>query len=157
MPKISTCLWFSGQAEEAAKFYTSIFKNSKVTGRSYFRENEHGVEGSVMTVNFELDGEEFIALNGGPEFAFTPAVSFYVHCKDQQELDWYWEKLSEGGEKVQCGWLTDKFGVSWQIIPEVLGKMLQDPDAGKVGRVTQAVLKMVKLDIAELEKAYSGE
>ena len=157
MPKISTCLWFNGLAEEAANFYISIFENSRITGISRFRENEHGVEGSVMTVSFELEGKEFIALNGGPDFSFSPAISYYVHCKDQQELDWYWEKLSQGGEKVQCGWLTDKFGVSWQIVPEILGKMMQDPDPARVGRVTQAILKMIKLDIAELEKAYSSQ
>lgn len=154
MQKITPFLWFDTQAEEAAKFYTSIFPNSKINETSRYKENTPGQAGSVMTVSFSLDGQEFTALNGGPVFKFTEAVSFYIHCRDQAEVDHYWEKLSAGGEKSQCGWLKDKFGVSWQVVPDILVKLMSDPDPVKAGRVTQAMLKMTKLDIAELQKAY---
>lgn len=142
MQKITPFLWFDGKAEEAAKFYVSIFKNSKITS----------VTG--MSVTFRLDGQEFIALNGGPQFKFTPAISLFVDCKDQKEVDDLWEKLSEGGEKVQCGWLKDKYGLSWQVIPSVLGNLLNDPDPKKSQRVMQAMLQMKKIDIEGLKKAY---
>ncbi len=144
--KITPFLWFDNQAEEAAKLYTSLFKNSKVT---YV---------SPMVVTFQLEGQEFMALNGGPMYKFTPAVSFMVHCEDQQEIDELWEKLtSDGGQEVECGWLTDKYGLSWQIIPEVFSKMVQDKDPAKVQRVMQAMMKMKKMDIQKLEEAYAGE
>jgi predicted 3-demethylubiquinone-9 3-methyltransferase (glyoxalase superfamily) len=159
MPKITPFLWFNGQAEEAAKFYTSIFKNSKIGKIArYGKEGRevHGRQaGSVMTVEFELDGQKVIALNGGPQFKFTEAVSFSVDCKSQQEVDTYWNKLSEGGEESMCGWLKDKFGLSWQINPTVLGEMLQDKDPKKAGRVMAAMLKMKKIDIETLKKAYA--
>jgi predicted 3-demethylubiquinone-9 3-methyltransferase (glyoxalase superfamily) len=148
MQKITPFLWYDGKAEEAAKFYTSIFKNSKI------QNTRPGPQGSVMAVEFELDGQDFIALNGGPHFSFSPAVSFFVRCKTQEEVDDLWEKLSAGGEKQPCGWLKDKFGVSWQIIPTVLGEMLQDKDAGKAKRVMEAMLQMKKIDIKGLKEAY---
>ncbi len=154
MQKITPFLWFDGQAEEAANFYTSIFKNSKLGTVSRYGEGAHGEKGKVMTASFELEGMEFTALNGGPEFSFTPAISFYVHCETQEEVDEYWEKLSAGGEKGQCGWLQDKFGVSWQIVPNVLLELMNDPDAEKASRVTQAMLQMTKIDIAGLKRAY---
>lgn len=154
MNKINPCLWFDGQAEEAANFYISIFKNSKITNISRYGEEGPGPAGSVLVVGFELDGHEFMALNGDPEFKFTPAISFYVNCETQEEVDAYWEKLSEGGSKDRCGWLQDKFGISWQIVPKVLGELISDPDLEKSGRVMQAMLKMDKLDIAALKKAY---
>lgn len=154
MQKITPFLWFDHQAEEAAKFYTSIFKNSKITGVARYGENTPGQAGTVMTVTFQIEGEEFVALNGGPVFSFTPAISFYVSCETQAEVDELWEKLSAGGETEQCGWLKDQFGISWQIVPTALGEMMSDPDAEKVSRVTQAMLKMVKLDIEELRRAY---
>jgi predicted 3-demethylubiquinone-9 3-methyltransferase (glyoxalase superfamily) len=154
MQKITPFLWFNGRAEEAANFYTSIFKNSKIGSISRFGEKAHGEKGKVMTTSFELEGMEFVALNGGPEFSFTPAISFYVHCETQEEVDYYWEKLSAGGEKGQCGWLEDKFGVSWQIVPNILTELMSDADAEKAGRVTQAMLRMTKLDIAGLKHAY---
>ncbi|MFJ7470245.1 VOC family protein [Peribacillus frigoritolerans] len=160
--KISTNLWFDTQAEEAAKFYTSIFENSKI-GRitSYGNEGNqfHGKpEGSVMTVEFELEGQAFVALNGGPQFKFTEAISFIIHCEDQKELDYYWEQLSEGGdEKAQvCGWLKDQFGVSWQIIPENLTEMVNDSNPEKSERMMKALLQMKKIDIKTLNQAYLG-
>ena len=160
MPKITPCLWFDNQAEEAVNFYVSIFKNSKVG--SITRYGEEGYEihgrpaGTVMTVEFELEGQGFVALNGGPVFKFNEAISFQVHCKTQEEVDHYWEKLSKGGDKnaQQCGWLKDKYSVSWQIVPTVLPKMLQDKDAKKSERVMKALLQMKKLDIERLEQAY---
>lgn len=158
MQKIVPFLWFNNQAEEAVKFYTSIFKNSKMDAVT--RYGDAGAEasgrpkGTVMTVTFELEGLKFVALNGGPHFTFSPAVSFVVNCDTQGELDELWEKLSQGGEKGQCGWLKDKFGVSWQIVPAVLGEMLQDKDAEKSGRVMEAMLKMEKIDIETLKRAY---
>ncbi len=154
MQKITPCLWFDDQAEEAARFYTAIFKNSKIGEVAYYGEGAPRPKGSVLTVRFQLDGQEFLALNGGPQFQFTEAVSFIVNCETQEEVDRMWEKLSEGGEKVQCGWLKDKYGLSWQIVPTVLAKMLSDPDPARAERVLQAVLRMKKLDIKELEKAY---
>ena len=154
MQKITPFLWFNGQAEEAANFYTSIFKKSKVLSISRYGEGEHGQPGKVMTASFELNGQEFTALNGGPEYSFTPAISFFVHCETQEEVDDYWEKLTAGGEEVQCGWLKDKFGVSWQIVPNILMELMSDPDPEKASRVTQAMLQMTKIDIAGLKRAY---
>jgi predicted 3-demethylubiquinone-9 3-methyltransferase (glyoxalase superfamily) len=145
MPKITPFLWFDGKAEAAAKFYTSIFKNSKIESIS------------PMSATFVLAGQKFIALNGGPQFKFTEAISFFVNCETQQEIDYFWEKLSAGGEKSRCGWLKDKFGVSWQVVPPILGDMLNDEDAGKSQRVMQAMLKMDKLDIKKLKQAYTNK
>jgi len=152
--KISPFLWFDNQAEEAARFYTSIFRNSKVGAVARYGEAGPGPKGSVMTVAFELDGQQFTALNGGPQFKFTEAVSFVVNCETQEEVDYFWEKLSDGGKKVECGWLKDKFGLSWPIVPTVLPEMLQDKDPVKSQRVMKAIMQMKKLDIAGLENAY---
>jgi predicted 3-demethylubiquinone-9 3-methyltransferase (glyoxalase superfamily) len=154
MQKITPFLWFNDQAEEAMKFYTSIFKDSKIGTVSRYGDEGPGPKGSVMTGTFQIAGQEFMALNGGPVFNFTEAISFFVKCEDQGEVDELWEKLSAGGEKGQCGWLKDKFGVSWQIVPTILGKLLNDPDAEKARRVTQAMLQMQKIDISGLQKAY---
>jgi predicted 3-demethylubiquinone-9 3-methyltransferase (glyoxalase superfamily) len=154
MQKIMPCLWFDTQAEEAARFYTSIFKNSKIESISYNGDNMPGEKGKVLTVIFQLDGQKFMGLNGGPVFNFSEAVSFVVDCADQEEVDYYWNKLLEGGEPSQCGWLKDKYGLSWQIVPSALDQLMNDPDPVKAGRVAQAMLKMVKLDIAELRRAY---
>lgn len=154
MQKITPCLWFDGKAEEAMNFYTSIFKNSKTSNITRYGEVGPGPAGSVMSVTFQLDGQEFMALNGGPQFTFTPAVSLFVNCETQEDVDELWEKLSVGGEKLQCGWLTDKFGVSWQIVPSALGEMLQDQSAEKSQRVMQAMLKMDKIDIQKLKHTY---
>ena len=157
MQKITPCLWFDGKAEEAMKFYMSIFKNAKVVSVMRCGEAGPGPKGSVLAVTFELEGQEFMGLNGGPEYHFTPAISMFVKCKTQAEVDDYWEKLQAGGGKpVRCGWLTDKYGVSWQIVPTALGEMLQDKDAAKAQRVMRAMMQMVKLDVAALEKAYRG-
>jgi predicted 3-demethylubiquinone-9 3-methyltransferase (glyoxalase superfamily) len=156
-PKITPFLWFDNQAGEAAKFYTSIFKNAKILGTHYYPEGCPAPKGSVMSVSFELEGQKFIALNGGPHFKFTPAISFFVNCKDQKEVDYLWKKLVAGGAPQQCGWLTDKFGLCWQIVPTVLGDMLQDEDDEKAARVTQAMMQMIKLDIKALEAAYAGK
>ena len=153
MQKIAPFLWFDGKAEEAANFYTSIFPNSKIVSMMRSSEAGPGPKGSVMSATFELQGQEFIALNGGPMFTFSPAISFFVHCETQEEVDKFWEKLSEGGEKQRCGWLKDKFGVSWQIVPTVLGQLLQDKDGEKSKRVMNAMLQMDKLDIASLKRA----
>jgi predicted 3-demethylubiquinone-9 3-methyltransferase (glyoxalase superfamily) len=152
MQKITPFLWFDDQAEEAMNFYVSIFKNSKVG--SITRYGEAGPKGTVMSATFKLDGQEFFALNGGPLFKFTPAISFFVNCETQQEVDELWDRLSAGGRKDRCGWLQDKYGLSWQIIPSVLGKLLQDKDAKKSQRVMQAMLQMEKIDIKKLEQAY---
>lgn len=154
MQKIIPFLWFDGKAEEAAKFYTSVFKNSQITNISRFAEGAPGPKGTVMTVTFQLSGQTFIALNGGPQFTFSPVISFFVNCYSQDEVDELWEKLSAGGKKGRCGWLEDKFGVSWQIIPTALGEMLQDKDAEKSKRVMQAMLQMNKIDIQGLKRAY---
>jgi len=156
MQKITTFLTYNNQAEEAVKLYTSIFKNSKITSTSRYGEAGPGAKGSVMTMTFEIDGQEFIALNGGPSFQFSQGISLTVNCETQAEVDEYWEKLSEGGQKIQCGWLTDKFGVSWQITPTILGKLMTDKDPAKSARVMNAMMQMKKLDIAALKKAYEG-
>ncbi len=154
MQKIAPCLWFDGKAEEAMNFYTSIFKNSKVGTVTRYGEAGPGTKGSVMTARFEIEGQEFLALNGGPMFKFSPAISFVVMCATQEEVDDFWTRLLEGGAPQQCGWLTDKFGVSWQIVPTILPEMLQDKDAERTKRVMQAMLKMVKLDVKVLKQAY---
>ncbi len=161
MQKITPFLWFDGRAEEAANFYTSIFKNSRIG--KVARYGEEGAKasgrskGTVMTVVFQIEGQEFVALNGGPQFTFTPAISFVVNCQTQAEVDELWEKLSEGGEKNRCGWLQDKFGISWQIVPTALGEMLQDKDAAKSSRVMKAMLQMDKIDIKGLRRAYEQQ
>jgi len=152
--KITPFLWFDHQAEEAARFYTSVFRNSRIEAVTRYGESGPGPKGSVMTVAFELDGQKFTALNGGPAFKFTEAVSFVVHCETQQEVDAMWEKLSAGGQEVECGWVKDKYGLSWQIVPNVLFEMLQDKDAERKERVMKAMLQMKKLDIARLDAAY---
>jgi len=154
MQKITPFLWFDSQAEEAMNFYVSIFKNSKIGKVTRYGEAGPGPKGTVMSATFQLDGQEFYALNGGPLFKFTPAISFFVNCETQQEVDELWEKLSAGGRKDRCGWLVDKYGVSWQIIPSVLGKLLGDQDAEKAKRVMHAMLQMDKLDVARLQQAY---
>jgi len=157
MKKITPFLWFDNQAEEAMNFYASVFKNSKVLGVSRYGDAGPGAKGSVMTASFELNGQEFTALNGGPEhYGFTEAISFFVDCESQQEVDYLWEKLTEGGEPGPCGWLKDKYGLSWQIVPSALGEMLGDKDPAKSQRVMQAMLKMSKLDVAKLKQAYEG-
>lgn len=156
MQKITPFLWFDHQAEEAAKFYTSIFQNSSIGQIAYYDENGPGAPGSVMTIDFFLDGQQFTALNGGPEFAFTPALSLYIHCKTQEEVDHLWARLTEGGSEQPCGWLVDKYGVSWQVVPDVLIEMLDDPDKEKAGRVLRAMLQMTKIDISALQRAYAG-
>jgi len=161
MQKITPFLWFNEQAEEAVNFYTSIFKNARIT--SIARYGEAGAEvsgrakGAVMTVAFQLEGQEFIALNGGPHFTFTPAISFVVNCETQEEVDEFWAKLSDGGKIDQCGWLKDRYGVSWQIVPTILGKLMSDPDPVKSERVMKAMLQMKKLDIAVLKQAYEQQ
>ena len=157
MHKLSTCLWFDGKAEEAMNFYTSIFKNSKKGAISRYGEGAPVPKGTVMTASFELLGHEFMALNGGPQFTFTPAISLMVACDSQQELDEYWEKLSSGGETVQCGWLKDKYGLSWQIVPAILPELISEKDPARSQRVMQAVMQMVKLDIQKLKQAYDGK
>lgn len=154
MQKITPFLWFDTQAGEAMNFYVSIFKDSKVHRTTYYGEYGHGKPGAVMSVEFELNGLQFYALNAGPMFKFSPATSFFVHCSTQEEIDHYWEKLGEGGKTSQCGWLDDKFGVTWQIIPEILGKYLGDPDKTKANNVMSAMMKMTKMDIAKLQAAY---
>lgn len=152
--KINPFLWFNDQAEDAANFYVSIFKNSKINKSVRYGEAGPGPEGSVMTVSFELEGQEFTALNGGPLYEFTEAISFVVNCESQEEVDYYWMKLTEDGEEGVCGWLKDKYGLSWQIVPTVMIEMMSDPDPEKAKRVTDAMLKMVKLDIKTLKEAY---
>jgi predicted 3-demethylubiquinone-9 3-methyltransferase (glyoxalase superfamily) len=154
MSKITPFLWFNDQAEEAMNFYTGIFKNSQVSSVTRYGSAGPGPQGQVMSATFQLEGQEFVALNGGPVFTFSPAISFFVHCQTQTEVDNFWEKLSAGGEKGQCGWLKDKFGISWQIVPDILGEMLQDKDQERAARVMKAMLKMTKIDIAGLKKAY---
>jgi len=155
--KIKTFLWFDNHAEEAAKFYTSIFKDSRITSTARYGDAGPGPKGSVMTIAFELEGQEFLALNGGPQFRFTEAISLLVTCDSQQEIDELWSKLTAGGEEGQCGWLKDRFGLSWQIVPSALPHLLQDRDAAKAGRVMQAMLQMKKMDIARLERAHLGQ
>ena len=154
MQKITPFLWFDGKAEEAMNFYVSVFKNSKVVKVSRYGEAGPGAKGTVMSATFELDGQQFHALNGGPQFTFTPAISLFVNCETQQEVDELWDKLSEGGKKEKCGWLKDKYGLSWQIIPSALGKLLGDNDPAKANRVMMAMLEMDKIDIQRLQRAY---
>jgi len=156
MKGLSTFLWFDDQAEAAARHYVSIFPNSRVLGDDVFHDRRPGKEQDVVTVSFELDGRPFTALNGGPMFAFTPAISFVVACEDQAEIDHYWGRLCDGGEESQCGWLVDRFGVSWQVVPTALGDMLGGDDPAKAARATHAMLQMRKLDIGELQRAYEG-
>lgn len=156
MQRITPFLWFDRQAEEAARFYVSIFKNSRITNMSRYGETGPGPAGSVMTVGFQLEGQEFTALNGGPLFKFNESISFVVNCETQAEVDRYWKRLSAGGKEVQCGWLKDKFGVSWQIVPTVLGELMSSKDSAKTQRVMQAMLKMVKLDIRKLKQAFEA-
>jgi predicted 3-demethylubiquinone-9 3-methyltransferase (glyoxalase superfamily) len=150
MQKITPFLWFDTAAEEAAKYYVSIFPDSKIVSTT------PGPNGSVTSVTFQLEGQDFLALNGGPHYNFSPAISFFVSCTTQDEVDTLWEKLAEGGAKLQCGWVTDKFGVTWQVIPDILGKLLHDADPAKSQRVMQAMLQMQKIDIAGLQKAHAG-
>jgi predicted 3-demethylubiquinone-9 3-methyltransferase (glyoxalase superfamily) len=154
MQKITPFLWFDGKAEEAMNFYVSIFKNSKTGSITRYGEAGPGAKGTVMSATFQLDGQEFFALNGGPQFTFSPAISFFVDCKTQQEVDELWAKLSAGGKTQQCGWLQDKYGLSWQIIPTALGEMLRDPDPLKSQRAMKAMMQMTKIDIAGLKQAY---
>jgi len=154
MKRITPFLWFNGQAEEATNFYASIFKNSKIVSVSRYGDGGPGPKGTVMATTFELNGQAFIALNGGPQFTFSEAISFLVPCETQQEVDELWEKLSEGGTKQRCGWLKDKFGLSWQVVPTALGQMLQDKDRAKAKSVMAAMMKMDKIDIKTLEQAY---
>lgn len=153
MQKITPFLWFDGNAEEAVDFYASIFKDSKVGKVSRYGDAGPGPKGSVMTASFRIEGQEFIALNGGPQFKFTEAISLSVDCKDQKEVDHYWTKLSQGGQESMCGWLKDKYGLSWQVNPAILGQLLASPDAKKAKRVMEAMLKMKKIDIAALKAA----
>ncbi|PYT58565.1 MAG: hypothetical protein DMG46_11310, partial [Acidobacteria bacterium] len=150
-------LWFNGNAEDAMNFYTSIFKNSKIGRITRYGDAGPGPKGTVMSATFQLDGQEFMALNGGPQFKFTEAISFFVNCETQEEVDELWEKLSAGGQKSRCGWLKDKYGLSWQIIPSALGKMLGDKDPEKSQRVMKAMLQMDKIDIKGLEQAYKQQ
>jgi predicted 3-demethylubiquinone-9 3-methyltransferase (glyoxalase superfamily) len=154
--KIIPFLWFDDQAEQAANFYVSIFKNSKVLSINYYPKESGGKEGKVMTVKFVLDGDEFVGLNGGPHFSFTEAISFWVKCDTQEEIDYFWEKLSEGGETSECGWLKDRYGLSWQIVPSSIEELISEEDPARKDRVLKAVWQMQKLDIAKLEKAYRG-
>ncbi len=156
MKGITPFLWFENQAEEAARFYASVFPNSRITQTTRYGEEGPGPRGTVMTVAFELDGQEFVARNGGPQFSFSQAVSFVVNCETQAEVDAFWEKLSAGGKQIQCGWLTDRFGVPWQIVPTALGRLLGDRDPQRSRRVMSAMMQMKKLDVAELERAYAG-
>ena len=157
MKPMTICLWFDGQAEEAARFYTAIFKGSKIQSVARYGEAGPGPKGSVMTVKFRLGAQEFLGLNGGPQFKFNESVSLVVPCKTQKEIDRYWAKLTKGGKEVQCGWLKDRFGLSWQIVPEFMGELVSGKDPEAADRVMQAVLKMVKLDMGKLKKAYGGK
>lgn len=156
MQKITPYLWFEGQAGEAANHYVSTFKNSRIISTNHYGENMPMPAGTVLTVTFELDGERFVALNGGPEFKFSEAISFFVTCHDQAEVDYFWERLGEGGEPGPCGWLKDRYGVSWQIVPTALEQLTSDPDQEKAGRVWQAMFGMTKIDIQGLRNAYEG-
>ena len=159
--KITPCLWFDTQAEDAAKFYCAVFKNSKITAISRYPEAGQEVHkkpaGSVMVAAFELDGQPFVALNGGPNFKFDEAVSFQITCETQADIDYYWGKLTEGGQEGPCGWLKDKFGLSWQVVPSAIPKMMTDPDRAKAARVMNAFMKMKKIDLVAIERAYAGE
>jgi len=159
--KITPCLWFDDKAEDAANLYVSVFDNSEILNISRYGQEGHEIHGrkagSVMTVEFALEGQKFVGLNGGPQFTFDEAVSFQIACKDQAEVDYFWSKLSDGGQEGPCGWLKDRFGLSWQVVPDGLIEMMSDKDPAKVGRVTNAFLKMKKFDIAALERAFEGE
>jgi predicted 3-demethylubiquinone-9 3-methyltransferase (glyoxalase superfamily) len=157
MTKITPFLWFDHQAEEAVNYYVSVFNNARVTDVARYAEGGMGVPGTVMTMSFELDGVTFTALNGGPVFQFNPAVSFVIHCADQAEVDYYWDKLGDGGKPGQCGWVEDRFGVTWQVVPDELPGLLADPDPVIATRVTQAMLAMTKLDIPALKRARDGK
>lgn len=157
MHGITPFLWFDDQALEAARFYVSVFPKSRILGDHAYVDEAPGPTGSVMTVEFEVDGTTFIALNGGPLYAFTPAVSFVVHCEGQDEVDYFWDRLTDGGEEGQCGWLVDRFGVSWQVVPTALGGLIGGPDPERAGRAVQAMLQMRRLDIAALQAAYDGK
>jgi predicted 3-demethylubiquinone-9 3-methyltransferase (glyoxalase superfamily) len=156
MPKITPNLWFDTESEEAAEFYTGIFPNSHIVNVTHYTEGAPREAGMVMTVEFELDGQRFVAINGGPEFKFDEAVSFEIVCKDQEEIDYYWDHLTDGGKEVQCGWLTDRFGLSWQVVPEGMDEVFSDPDKSRAERAMKAMLGMVKLDIAALRAAADG-
>ena len=156
MQRIMPCLWFDGRAEEAMEFYTSVFKGSKAGKVTHYGEAGPGKPGSVMTVAFEIEGMEFMGINGGPQFQFSPAISFVIHCKTQKKVDYYWDRLLEGGAPQQCGWITDKFGVSWQIVPTILPKLLKDKNPERSQRVMAAMLTMVKLDVKALKDAAKG-
>ena len=156
--KITTFLWFDNNAKEAVDFYVSVFKNSKVLNTTYYGDSGAGPKGSVMTVDFELDGQRFTALNGGPTFKFTEAISLVVNCDSQQEVDYFWEKLSsDGGKEVECGWVKDKYGLSWQIVPTILWQLFESGDQAKTDRIMKAVMTMKKLDVEELKKAAEGK
>lgn len=155
--KITTFLWFDNNAEEAANFYVSIFKNSKILNTVRYGDVGPGPKGAVMTIEFELDGQRFTGLNGGPTFKFTEAISLVVHCETQPEVDHFWEKLSEGGQKVECGWLKDKYGLSWQVVPNILPELLKEGDSAKIERVMRAVMSMKKFDIEDLKRAAAGQ
>lgn len=157
MQKITPFLWFNDSAEEAVNFYASIFKDSKIKKVARYGDSGPGPKGSVMTVSFELNGQDFIALNGGPHYQFTPAISFVVNCDTQDEIDSYWDKLTAGGQEVQCGWLRDKYGISWQIVPSAIGEIMSSPETEKVKRAMQAMFTMKKLDIKKLRDAFEGK
>ena len=156
MPRITPNLWFDTQGEEAAEFYCSVFPDSKITNVSYYGEAGPGPAGTVLTVDFVLDGQEFTAINGGPEFTFTEAISLLINCADQEEVDYYWERLTDGGQEVQCGWLKDRYGLSWQVCPPGMGEILGDPDPERANRAMKAMLGMKKLDLAALKAAADG-
>jgi predicted 3-demethylubiquinone-9 3-methyltransferase (glyoxalase superfamily) len=157
MQKITPFLWFDGKAEEAMNHYVSIFKNSRVGSTMRYGDAGPGPKGAVMSVTFQLDGQDFFALNGGPQFKFTEAISLFVNCETQDEVDYFWDRLGAGGQPGPCGWLKDKFGLSWQVVPSSLGQMLRDPDASKASRVMRAMMKMGKLDIGLLRQAYDQQ
>ena len=155
--RITPSLWFDGDAEDAAAFYTSVFENSRVVSKAHYPENSPGEAGTVMTVEWELDGQRFVGINGGPQFTFSEAVSMQVNCAGQDEVDYYWEKLTDGGEEGPCGWCKDKFGLSWQVVPEGMDDLFSDPDKSRAERAMQAMLKMSKIDVATLQRAADGE
>ena len=157
MQRITPFLWFDANAEEAVNFYTSVFKSSKIGEISRYGDSGPGPQGSVMLIHFELDGQKFMALNGGPTFHFTEAISLLINCKDQDEVDYYWEKLTDGGKEVECGWLKDRFGLSWQVVPTILFELMADRDPGKRERVMKAMLQMVKMDVGALKRAAEGK
>ncbi len=156
MPRTRPCLWFDTQGEDAATFYVSVFPNSRIVDVTHYTEAGPREPGTVMTVDFELDGQRYLALNGGPEFTFDEAISFEIECADQAEVDYYWERLADGGKHGPCGWLTDKFGVAWQVVPTALNELVADPDRGRANRAIAAMLTMGKLDVAALQRAADG-